>query len=319
MSDKKIRLDKSSANFVAGAFAGTVTAAVFQPFDVVKTRLIRSAAEAPRGQQRSQSLISMVSQISQQEGIAGFWRGSGASMLRLSTGAATTFTLQSTLFGIIKGPGAEHAPAFMTALVGSASRVCAIVLCCPLSVAKTQIEGSAGKLTTTFGALQNIYRMQGITGWYSGLIATIARDTPFAALNTLFYTRTKAFLGNWSGFGKDHAAVQFSASFFSASTATLITHPFDVVKTLLQLRSVLSPDAATAATSTATSANVPKPPAARFGTVLLSTFQGIVKADGVMGLLRGLIPRLAKRPLNSAVTWTIYEQTVKALGGETNL
>ena len=46
------------------------------------------------------------------------------------------------------------------------------------------------------------------------------------------------------------------------------------------------------------------------------SFRGIVQQEGFRGLWTGLVPRVARRTLQQALTWTLFEHLVAAFGGE---
>jgi solute carrier family 25 protein 38 len=64
-----------------------------------------------------------------------------------------------------------------------------------------------------------------------------------------------------------------------------LTHPPDVLRTRIQLRSV----------------NV--------------TFASVVADEGIRALWVGSLPRIARRTLQQAMTWSLYEYVAKNLGG----
>ena len=70
--------------------------------------------------------------------------------------------------------------------------------------------------------------------------------------------------------------------------ATTITHPFDVLRTRIQL----------------------KPQ--EFQNTLHAA-QLTFHQDGLRGFFLGLVPRLVRKTLSAAITWTLYEELVKIL------
>jgi solute carrier family 25 protein 38 len=85
--------------------------------------------------------------------------------------------------------------------------------------------------------------------------------------------------------------LSFLSSFpglFAGALATLITHPFDIIKTRLQT----SPEIANKLTQSAS---------------ILSTGREIVRIDGMGAFLDGLGLRCAGKAASSAIAWTIFE------------
>lgn len=74
-----------------------------------------------------------------------------------------------------------------------------------------------------------------------------------------------------------------ASGLLAGSFATVTTQPFDLLKTRVQLQPSKYPNFLDA-----------------FGTVL--------REEGLLGLYRGTVPRLIRKTLSSAVTWTVYEE-----------
>jgi solute carrier family 25 protein 38 len=75
------------------------------------------------------------------------------------------------------------------------------------------------------------------------------------------------------------------AGLFAGALATLITHPFDIIKTRLQT----------------------SPEIAKQSASILSTGREIVRTDGMGAFLDGLGLRCARKAASSAIAWTIFE------------
>jgi solute carrier family 25 protein 38 len=141
-----------------------------------------------------------------------------------------------------------------------------------------------------------------LRGLTSGLLPTLLRDVPYSGLYLMFYSQLKSnakyFLNQTESkelqiedqketknkkvtSNSTLALVNFGASILAGILASLVTHPFDVIKTKVQ---------------------VSKPPL-KSGYVFLE----IVKTEGPRGLFIGLLPRLLRRSLMTALSWTLYE------------
>lgn len=68
--------------------------------------------------------------------------------------------------------------------------------------------------------------------------------------------------------------------------ATTVTHPFDLMKTRLQL--------------------LPNEYKNLFHSVSL-----IYGREGLRGFFSGLMPRLLRKPASAAITWALYEEVIK--------
>jgi solute carrier family 25 protein 38 len=134
--------------------------------------------------------------------------------------------------------------------------------------------------------LKYIYGQEGIKGLFRGLTATLVRDVPQAGLHYSFYKQSMQLLQT-----SFPALPSYVVSFVSGSGAgvysTLLTYPFDVVRTRIQLRSSYK-----------------------------NTFHGILliaREEGWIGLFRGITPRLIKKACTGAITWSSFEALSKML------
>jgi solute carrier family 25 protein 38 len=184
-----------------------------------------------------------------------------------------------------------------------------------------------------------------ISGLYTGLLPSVLKDSPFAAVNLLLYSRLKdhfvALDTRWrvlspaattamagaTGKGavaaaqtagpvtSQHPVLQFLSAFCSASIATTIFQPTEVIKTRLQLARL---DAQHFSGVTATVAGASSTAGLPRHRVLAMT-RRIYSEDGMSGFFRGLLPRIMKRSLSSAISWMTFEQLVQFWKGKTGL
>lgn len=175
----------------------------------------------------------------------------------------------------------------------------------PVTVLKVRYESSLYEYPSLLSACRSIFREGGPRAFFAGFGATAVRDAPYAGLYVVFYEATKrrlndAFVTSSSPdrASQDRepatyttsAAINFTAAVLSASLATLLTNPFDAIKTRIQLR-----------------------PQQYRNTVQAGVT--MVRDEGMRSLLDGLGLRMARKAMSSALAWTVYEEIVKR-GGE---
>eukprot|EP00761_Pharyngomonas_kirbyi_P012668 gb/GECH01012695.1/.p1 GENE.gb/GECH01012695.1/~~gb/GECH01012695.1/.p1 ORF type:complete len:320 (+),score=21.19 gb/GECH01012695.1/:1-960(+) len=292
---------KTPAHLLAGGVAGTFSTLATQPFDVVKTRMI--------GRQKpSESTVSAryaLRSVMAENGIAGLWRGSVPSAYRVGPGAAIYFSCIHNLTQIIGDTNEEEGMPVVTPLqgllVGSVSRGLVAVMTCPIVVVKTRFEYSRGPAKSKFfQTLYSIGRNEGMSGLFRGVLATLVRDAPYSGVYVGVYNYAKTPVARMYNEPSTSAAkVTLTCGAFAATVSTMCTHPFDVIRTRLQLQHFgISP--------------VTEPNSAQYSGVRKTAVR-IFRDEGTRGLFRGLSLRIVKRSISSAITWTLYEQMTKMM------
>ncbi len=208
----------------------------------------------------------------------------------------------------------------------------AVSVCCPISVVKTRIEGSSVRpYRSLLHGLTSIYKTEGMKGLYTGLLPSVLKDSPYAAVYLLLYSNLKQMVTPsvlaWTGGDlsqkdskKESPVVQFIAAFTAGGIATTFFHPSEVIKTRLQLMKLqeIAHAAAVTATTTTTatasaSAQAMVPALPRHRVLFIARI--ILQENGVKGFFRGLLPRVMKRSLSNALGWMTYEQLVQMWTG----
>lgn len=183
---------------------------------------------------------------------------------------------------------------------GAIARTSAGFLMMPITVIKVRYESSFYSYKSIWGAGSAILKIEGIRGFFSGFGATAIRDAPYAGLYVLFYEQSKLRLSQirelspLAKISNSRGGMKSSTSLFinclsgvlAAGFATMITNPFDVVKTRLQLMP------------------------GKYSNMIIAG-RRMVKEDGVRSLLDGLGLRMARKALSSALAWTIYEELIR--------
>jgi solute carrier family 25 protein 38 len=216
------------------------------------------------------------------------WRGTSPTLVRVAGGAGLYFaTLDHCLH--LFPPTALN-----TFLAGAFARTFAGGVMSPFTIVKARMEFlPPGTFDSNLHVVRHVLQHEGVRGLYRGMVPTLIRDVPFSGLYVLIYTRLR---DSWSRqFAHLPAySVHFSSGVVAGVLATSIVHPADVVKTRMQLSILVNGrDAAASVQNSLT---------------MRQTVAKIYRHEGLRGFAKGIIPRVVKRTLSTAVTWTIYEQ-----------
>ena len=194
-------------------------------------------------------------------------------------------------------PRLSHVANMTTGAIARASAGFAMM---PITVIKVRYESSYYSYKSMWGAGSAILQSEGIRGFFSGFGATAIRDAPYAGLYVLFYEQSKLRLSQMRevtslaelakpGAGMNSStslSINFLSGVLAAGFATMITNPFDAVKTRLQLMP------------------------GKYSNMIIAG-RRMVKEDGVRSLFDGLGLRMGRKALSSALAWTLYEELIR--------
>lgn len=269
---------------VSGSIPAICSNILLQPFDTIKTR-----QQVFHGRFKD-----TFKSINYRDGMIGFWRGIGPTLWKIIPSSIIYFYMLDRLNYTIKSvyyPSYEKLPVHLTLLTSALSRSISCISVMPFTVVKTQFEGlgNVRPYTSTLDAINKIYCKYGLKGIFSGTIPTLLRDVPHAALYYGFYTQIRFNLLKRYEHDLQNEYNQIGIYLISGACsgflATLITHPFDVIKTKLQYD--LENQYKT------------------IREVVIKT----MKEDRF--LKRGFGARILRRSLSTGFVWLMYEQIVE--------
>ncbi|CAE6411690.1 unnamed protein product [Rhizoctonia solani] len=285
----------AAQHLASGALSGFASSVALQPLDLLKTQLQKGG----HGKGLT-GILGIAKSTVEKKGVLGLWRGLTPTVARSVPGVAIYFyALQSVRVRLVKipslaapGPTASEKGSALPKLTpganlvsGACTRVAVGFLLSPLAVLKARFESGAFEYTSIPQGLKSLIQTSGIRGLWQGFLPSIFRDAPYAGLFVASYEATKNHgekLFDTSS-PSTAAIVHSSAGMLAGSFATLMTHPFDMIKTSMQVRS--------------------EPEFNSFR----STFAAVLKESGPLGFFSGMSLRMARKMLSSAIGWTVYE------------
>lgn len=150
-------------------------------------------------------------------------------------------------------------------------------------------------------ALRRIYKEEGFAGLYRGIVPALLL-TSHGAIQFAVYEKLKTLTSEYADSNSTVAVMQES-SFLPALTggtskviASLITYPYQLIKSRLQQRSVFND---------ATQTMMPK----YSGVIDCAT--KILRYEGPWAFFKGCLPNVLKVAPSAAVTFFVYEQSLK--------
>lgn len=168
----------------------------------------------------------------------------------------------------------------------------------PLTVIKVRFESSKYSYKSIWAAASDIYRTGKIRGFFAGFGATAIRDGPYAGTYVLLYEGLKKNLSRVQGTangaaeagqGADFrgaATINFTSAIVAGSVCSLLSNPFDAIKTRIQLEP-------------------------NTYTNMMHACRTMLQTGGARTLFDGLALRMTRKALSSALAWTAYEELIR--------
>nr|XP_015800697.2 mitochondrial glycine transporter B [Nothobranchius furzeri] len=270
--------------FVCGSLSGTCSTLLFQPLDLVKTRLQTLQGSMQPGSRRV-GMVSVLLSVVRTERLLGLWKGVSPSFARTIPGVGIYF---STYYSLKQHFLQDGRPSAVQAvLLGGGARTVAGIVMLPITVIKTRFECGRYRYASVCGALRSVCRTEGPAALFSGLMATLLRDVPFSGVYVMFYSQAKAALPPEISASASAPLANFSCGILAGVLASLITQPADVIKTHVQV----NPQLRTA-----------------------EAVRNVYVEHGLQGFFSGAVPRSLRRTMMAAMAWTVYEQMMTRIG-----
>jgi len=182
-------------------------------------------------------------------------------------------------------------------LSGGIAGCLATVTVYPLDLLRTRFAAQSVPPvhTTIKSAVDIIYKTQGWTGFYHGVCPSLWQLVPYMAMQFFVYDSLKERIALFTKSGFSSSIAGGIAGF----VAKLSVLPLDVVKKRLQVHGMnLYRDGHRVP---------PRCPG------LIHTVKSIHSSEGVSAFFKGSIPSVLKSALQSALVFTLYEETRKIL------
>lgn len=240
------------------------SAAVFavnftHPIELVKTRMQVSGA----------GIGATVSAVSKQGGIGSFWKGIAFAWGREASYTTVKLGAYAPVRDML-GAG-KDSPFYMKFLAGAITGGAGSILGNPFDVMKTLAQTnttgeSVGALVT------NMYRDQGVKGFYRGLEVNIMRACILNATKMGCYDIAKGYVVQNTGWNRKDIKTSFASAFTAGFFMTVTVAPSDMIRTKL----------------------MNQPTDAKLYEGFTDCVVKTVKADGVLSLWRGFVPIWAR-------------------------
>jgi len=301
---------------LAGAAATASAVSVMHPLDTIKVHMQRASSSAAGA---SHSIGSSFRSIVGGAGVGGLYRGVGVSVAGQGPAGAVKFAVYEGLTQAV-GP---RVPADAKVVADFACAAAAFVACSvvllPAEVLKQRLQ--AGVYASVGEGVREVWRQEGVRGFYRGWTATCVRDVPYSMLEFGLYAQFKRvargllarrIAGGGGGGGATSrgrggptagaaapAPVRLTAQQewviggLAGGCTGFLTTPLDVAKTRLMTQVHL--------------------PAAEQSRGIIQALAKVIEADGVAGIFCGGSARVAWLIPFTAVFFGVHEAAKRQL------
>ncbi|KAJ1918485.1 S-adenosylmethionine transporter [Mycoemilia scoparia] len=267
---------------IAGGMAGTAVDTALFPLDTIKTRLQSKAGFRASG------------------GFKGVYSGLSSAIIGSAPSSAIFFVCyENVKFALSQNKNiSENYSPFIHMVAASCGEVGACLVRVPTEVVKQRLQ--AKHYNSLYLALTNIYKTEGLMGFYRGYLSTVVREIPFTCIQFPVYEFLKK---RYSQYKKQESILPWEAAVagsIAGGLSAAVTTPLDVVKTRLMLSSKVE---ATVGVSGCNGGGG----SANYAGVL-PTIKRIAKEEGVSALFKGVVPRTIWISIGGCIFLGAYEK-----------
>ncbi|EGG02005.1 uncharacterized protein MELLADRAFT_72874 [Melampsora larici-populina 98AG31] len=285
-------------DLLAGTAGGITQVLVGQPFDIVKVRL--QSSDAYRG------MNDAALRILREEGPASFYKGTTLPLIgigacvSLQFGFLEAFKRSFRRQNLASGRS-EQLTLGQLYLSGGGAGVASSIISGPVEHIRIRLQTSSpsskNHLQGPLDALKQIYKTDGIRGWYQGQGATVLREFHGYGMYFLGYEwLVQRHIDQNGGSRKDLGtgwAMLYGAG--AGYSMWLCSYPLDQIKTRIQTD------------------GLPSQPNDRKYHGVVDCAKKVWRAEGVKGFTKGLAPTLLRSPLVNGATFAAFETTMKLI------
>lgn len=281
---------KWARDLAAGAVAGSVCGAVYQPLDVVKTNLIMLPADySPAGKGSLRVIADITAIIHSREGIRGFWMGTTPAVVRASASCAIYFALLRFFDHSWKKKGAGGSRVLSDFLDSGVARMTTSLITNPLNMLKTQwtLLGDRAPDRNFARALTTLMRTDRSKAFVIGTFPMLCEEFLYGGIfNAIYeYLNRKAHVG-----ARYHPyLLVFANGLVAGAVGAILTHPLEIARTKIQ-----------------SNKKHWHPPDGK--NLVLAAWRYVYLKYGWAGFTRGFLPRFLKKTLMAASTFSVYER-----------
>ena len=179
-------INKSIRYLISGASAGFTSLTFTYPLEVIRTRLTIQSRQNPE----YTGITNAYTKIVQTEGIKGLFKGYTMSCM----GFIPYLTINFYTFNYLKDNTNPTGNTLINLANGSVAGTAAISITYPSDLIRRKLQVNKEQNIGIFKTIKNIYKINGIRGFYSGYFTGIAKVTPQSGITFMVYELCKRYI-----------------------------------------------------------------------------------------------------------------------------
>ncbi|KAJ6844234.1 calcium-binding mitochondrial carrier protein SCaMC-1-like [Iris pallida] len=281
----------ASKYLIAGGVAGATSRTATAPLDRLKVML--------QVQTKRAEIIPAIKDIWKEGRVAGFFRGNGLNVIKVTPESAIRFYVYEMLKqGIVDARGEEKSDigASGRLIAGGLAGAVAQTAIYPMDLVKTRLQTYAcpgGKVPNLGSLSKYIWVQEGPRAFYRGLVPSLLGIIPYAGIDLAAYETLKDMSRTYILKDTEPGAlVQLGCGTISGALGATCVYPLQVIRTRMQAQQSNS--------STAYKG-------------MSDVFWRTLQHEGFSGFYKGIFPNLLKVVPSASITYLVYETMKKSL------
>ena len=294
---------------LAGGVAGGLSRTLVSPLERLKILFQTQGGEmAPKYTSVRQGL----SVIWKEDGLRGLFRGNGSNVIRIVPAVALQFTFYDLFrrfmfdhpfVPITETDSQKRKRDLGTAqrlVAGAGAGIAACAITYPLDFIRARLTLQSGPNALYGGIVdgcRQVYRNEGIRGFYRGLWPSVVGIAPYLGLDFAVYEGLKKCIPCPGEDAKPAKTALFACGAAAGTVGQCVSYPIDTVRRRMQVQGF-------------------GPASYHYGHSITRTMKTIVEEEGVRGLYKGMTANLAKVAPAVSISFVTYEYMREWLGLE---
>jgi hypothetical protein len=250
---RDIRSTDVAARVVCGGVAGMIAKTVTAPLERIKMLSQTGESSTKPGRGGGESVVGIIKNVLKTEGVAGFWAGNGANLIRIFPSKGVVFTsndvykqelLKLEALHVFGGDGEmkKKASPVVSFMAGGLSGMTATAATYPLDLVRGRIGGKSvdasgnKKYSGVMNVLKITVKEEGFLALYRGVTPTVVGAVPYVGIQfgTVGLLETLFPKDDTDKSNNVLRKILFGAA--GGVAAGVITYPNDTVRRMMQLQ-----------------------------------------------------------------------------------